>query len=195
MIDDVPAPAPGRRSLVARRVAAGLLVIALATGAVIARRSGVDGPMLQRELLALGCLAPPLFLLVFAIGELLHLPGILFVLVARLVFGPSIGFVLGYAGALLAVTVSFTVARQVVAAARATKEPWRPKWRFLRRAFDRLEAHPVQTIALLRLVLWLAPPLSYALASTNIRARDHVVGSAIGLVLPVLAVALLGGYV
>ena len=195
MIDDVPAPAPGRRSLVARRVAAGLLVIALATGAVIARRSGVDGPMLQRELLALGCLAPPLFLLVFAIGELLHLPGILFVLVARLVFGPSIGFVLGYAGALLAVTVSFTVARQVVTAARATKEPWRPKWRFLRRAFDRLEAHPVQTIALLRLVLWLAPPLSYALASTNIRARDHVVGSAIGLVLPVLAVALLGGYV
>jgi len=151
--------------------------------------------MLQRELLALGYFAPPLFLLVFAMGELLHLPGILFVLVARLVFGPSLGFVLGYAGALLAVTVSFTVARQVVTAARATKEPWRPKWRFLRGAFDRLEARPVQTIALLRLVLWLAPPLSYALASTNIRARDHVVGSAIGLVIPVLAVALLGGYV
>jgi len=150
--------------------------------------------MLQRELLALGCLAPPLFLLLFAAGELLHLPGILFVLVARVVFGPSLGFVLGYAGALFAVTLSFTVARQVVSAARATKEPWRPKWRLLRRAFDRIETHPVQTVALLRLVLWLAPPLSYALASTGIRSRDHILGTAIGLVVPVLGVALLGGY-
>ena len=80
-----PVPVPGRssrRSLLARRVAVVLLVGALTTAAVLARRSGVDGPMLQRELLALGCLAPPLFLLVFAVGELLHLPGIVFVLEA-----------------------------------------------------------------------------------------------------------------
>ena len=56
------------------------------------------------------------------------------------------------------------------------------------------EARPVQTIALLRLVLWLAPPLSYALASSNIRMRDHILGSAIGLIPPVLAVTLLSGY-
>lgn len=183
-----------RRGLMVRRIAAGLLVVALVIGAILARRAGVDGPMVQRELLALGYFAPPLFLLVFAVGELLHLPGILFVLVARLVFGPSLGFVLGYTGALLAVTVSFTVGRQVLAAARATKEPWRPKWKLLRKAFDRLEARPVQTIALLRVVLWLAPPLSYALASTGVRGRDHVVGSALGLIPPVLAVAIVGGY-
>jgi uncharacterized membrane protein YdjX (TVP38/TMEM64 family) len=190
----VAAPSPTPWSVLARRIAAAIAVVALGACALVARRSGVDGPMLQRELLALGCLAPPLFLVIFAAGELLHLPGILFVLVARVVFGPSMGFVLGYAGALCAVTLSFTVARHVVSAARATKEPWRPKWRFLRRAFDRLEAHPIQMIALLRLVLWLAPPLSYALASTNIRPRDHVIGSAIGLVVPVLGVAILGGY-
>lgn len=171
-----------------------MLVVAMLVGGFLARRSGVDGPMLQRELLALGCFAPPLFLLVFAAGELMHLPGILFVLVARLVFGPSLGFVLGYAGALLAVTLSFTVGRYVVAAARSSKEPWRPKWRILRRTFERLEAHPVKTIAVLRLVLWLAPPLSYALASTSVRGRDHFVGTALGLVIPVAAVAILGGY-
>ena len=150
--------------------------------------------MVQRELLALGYFAPPLFLVIFAAGELLHLPGILFVIVARVVFGPSLGFVLGYVGAVFAVTISFAVARQILAAARSTTDPWRPRWRFLQRAFDRLEAHPVQTIALLRLVLWLAPPLSYALASSKVRVRDHVVGSAIGLVAPVLGVVLLGGY-
>jgi uncharacterized membrane protein YdjX (TVP38/TMEM64 family) len=177
-----------------RRIGVALVVLLLVGCAIAARRSGVDGPMLQRELLALGILAPPLFLCVFALGELLHLPGILFVLVARVVFGPSLGFLLGYVGAVLAVTISFTVARQLVSAARATREPWRPRWGFLRRTFERIEASPVRTIALLRLVLWLAPPLSYALASSGVRAKDHLAGTAIGLVIPVLGVAVLGGY-
>jgi uncharacterized membrane protein YdjX (TVP38/TMEM64 family) len=117
-----------------------------------------------------------------------------FVVVARVVFGPSVGFALGYAGAVFAVTLSFVVARQLVAAARSTDEPWRPRWQFLRRALDRLERRPVQTIALLRMVLWLAPPLSYALASSRIGVRDHLLGSAIGLVAPVAAVVFLSGY-
>jgi uncharacterized membrane protein YdjX (TVP38/TMEM64 family) len=117
-----------------------------------------------------------------------------FIVLARLVFGPSVGFVLGYAGAVFAVTVSFLVARQLVAAARSSREPWRPRWKFAQRALARLEAHPVQTVALLRLVLWLAPPLSYALASSKLRLRDHVIGSALGLFAPVLVAVLLSGY-
>ncbi len=151
--------------------------------------------MIQRELVKLGYLAVPLFLLVMVAGELLHLPGILFVVVARVVFGPSLGFVLGYTGAILAVTVSFAVARQLIAAARSTDEPWRPRWSWLRRLLERVEARPVRTIALLRLLLWLAPPLSYALASTRVRARDHILGSAIGLLIPVIVAGLVGGYV
>jgi uncharacterized membrane protein YdjX (TVP38/TMEM64 family) len=90
--------------------------------------------------------------------------------------------------------VSFFVARRLVAAARATRESWRPKWRPLRATFERLEAHPVKSIALLRLVLWLAPPLTYALAATKVRARDHLVGCAVGLVVPVIAANLVGGF-
>jgi uncharacterized membrane protein YdjX (TVP38/TMEM64 family) len=178
----------------ARQVGAALVVAALVAAAIALHRSGVDGPMLQQKLLALGILAPPLFLLLFAAGELLHLPGILFVLAARVVFGPSLGFFLGYVGAVFAVTISFTVARQLLSAARATREPWRPRWQLLRRAFERVESSPIQTIAILRLVLWLAPPLSYALASSGVRAKDHFLGTALGLVVPVLGVAVLGGF-
>ena len=189
-----PSNGPAARAVLARRIAAVVIVCAIVTCAILARRSGVDAARLQTELLALGCLAPPLFLLAFAAGELLHLPGILFVIVARVVFGTGLGLALGYLGALLAVTLSFLVARQLLAAARGVREPWRPKWRFLRRAMARLESHPIQTIALLRLVLWLAPPLSYALASSNVRLREHVIGSALGLALPVVGVVLLSGY-
>jgi len=180
--------------VLARRIAAASFVVLLLVCAIVARRAGVDGPMVQQELLALGWLAAPLFLLVMAAGELLHLPGMVFVVAARLVFGPSVGFALGYVGAVFAVTVSFMVARQLVVAARATTEPWRPRWPFLRRALARLETHPVQTIALLRLVLWLAAPLSYALASSTVKVRDVVIGSALGLFPPVLVAVLLTGY-
>ena len=86
------------------------------------------------------------------------------------------------------------VARQLVAAARSTAQPWRPRWKIARRALDRVEARPVQTIAILRFVLWLTPPLSYALAASKVGLRDHVIGSALGLFVPVLAAVLLSGY-
>ena len=176
-----------------KRAAAASFVIILIVLAVLARRQGFDGPMLQRELQELGILAAPAFLLAFAIGELLHLPGILFVVAARIVFGPTTGFFLGYAGALLALTISFAVARRLVSAARATREPWRPRFRPLRIAFEKLEARPIRSVALLRLVLWLAPPLTYALATTRLRARDHLLGCAVGLLIPVLAADFIGG--
>lgn len=181
-----------RRRLPASRVGAALVVLMLVAGAILARRSGLDGDALQARLLSLGIFAAPAFIAAFALGELLHLPGILFVVAARVVFGPTLGLALGYAGAVVALTVSFFVARHLVAAARATSEPWRPKWRPLRAAFERLESHPVKSIALLRLVLWLAPPLTYALAATKIRARDHLIGCAVGLVVPVIGANLVG---
>jgi uncharacterized membrane protein YdjX (TVP38/TMEM64 family) len=182
------------RRVPASRIGAAVVVVLLVAGAVAARRSGLDADSIQARLLSLGIFAAPAFIAAFALGELLHLPGILFVVAARVVFGPTVGLALGYAGAVVALTVSFVVARHLVAAARATRDPWRPKWRPLCATFERLESHPVKSIALLRLVLWLAPPLTYALAATKIRARDHLVGCAVGLVVPVIAANLVGGF-
>lgn len=185
-------PRSARQKTLSRAFAA-LVVVLLLAGAVFARSRGVDVAMLQRELLALGWLAVPAFLVAFAIGELLHLPGILFVVAARVVFGPAEGFVLGYVGALGALAVSFAMAKRLVSAARATSEPWRPKFRLLRRAFERIESSPVRSVALLRFVFWLAPPLTYALATTRLRFRDHLAGCAIGIFIPAIAANLVGG--
>jgi uncharacterized membrane protein YdjX (TVP38/TMEM64 family) len=46
----------------------------------------------------------------------------------------------------------------------------------------------------LRLFLWLAPALNYALALSPIRYRDYLAGSAIGLVVPVGAATMLLEY-
>ncbi|MCA9588411.1 MAG: VTT domain-containing protein [Myxococcales bacterium] len=169
------------------------VLVMLVGVAVAARQHGVDRPMLERELVALGCFAGPLFVVLFTVGELIHLPGILFVVAARVVFGPGLGAVFSYLGALVAVTASFALARMLLRSAK--REPWRPKWAWLAKIFAQVEARPVRTIALLRVLMMASPPLNYALAVTNVRTRDYVLGSAIGLVIPVLVVVLSAGLI
>jgi uncharacterized membrane protein YdjX (TVP38/TMEM64 family) len=55
----------------------------------------------------------------------------------------------------------------------------------------RLDAHPVRVVALLRVVLIHSPQLNYALALSSLRYRDYLLGSALGLVLPVAVEVLL----
>ncbi len=134
---------------------------------------------------SLGCWSAPTFLLSFVIGQLLYVPGALFVGAARVSFGPGWGVLLAYLGALAAITVPFLLARYARGTAQAA---YRPRLSFLRRALDRVEDRPIQSMVLLRTVLFLSPPLNYALAFTSVRTRDYVLGSAIGLFVPTFVV-------
>ena len=52
----------------------------------------------------------------------------------------------------------------------------------------------MRTVLLLRLVLWMAPELNYALALSNVGYRPYLVGSALGLVAPIGGTVLLFDY-
>lgn len=136
----------------------------------------------------MGLWAVPAFFVLCVAGELMHLPGMLMVVVAQLVFGPIEGFVLAYVGAIFGVTIAFAVAR----AARGSEEgktrqlPWAWANRFL----DRLHHRPVSTVFILRSVFWISPTLNFVLGWSNVRARDYVIGSALGLVAPIAIVSI-----
>jgi uncharacterized membrane protein YdjX (TVP38/TMEM64 family) len=53
---------------------------------------------------------------------------------------------------------------------------------FLARFDDRLRMRGVVTIGTMRLVLFMIAPLNWWMGATGIRARDYVVGTAIGIV-------------
>lgn len=122
------------------------------------------------------------YLAAFAVGQLVQLPGIAFVLGARVAYGPVLGFLAGYAGALLSVSVSFFFVRTVGGKALTSM-----KWKWAQRMLSRLEQRPLRTIIVLRTLFALSPPLNYALAMSSTRFRDYFAGSAIGLVAPVAA--------
>jgi uncharacterized membrane protein YdjX (TVP38/TMEM64 family) len=117
------------------------------------------------------------FAALFTLAELVHVPGILFIVVGSMLWGPWAGAAISYVSALLSVSVAFVVVRQVGGQPLAAMErPW------LRLAMLRLESRPIATVAALRLVFFMLPALNYVLALTPVRFRDFAVGSALGLV-------------
>ncbi len=185
---------PSTEQLAARRARRHRL-LAFAAGLAALYAAGKASGLLDRldsleEVRALalsaGDLGRLLFVIGFAVGELLHVPGMIFVGAGALAYGRAMGFVLSALGALLSVSLSFWVVRRLGGEYLAEVErPW------LRRALAHLDRHPVRTVFFLRLFLWLAPSLNYALGLTRIRFRDYLLGSALGLTGPLLAATLL----
>jgi uncharacterized membrane protein YdjX (TVP38/TMEM64 family) len=127
------------------------------------------------------------FIGAFIAGSLVGLPGMAFVVGARLAFGPWVAFAVGYIGGVLATMLPFLIARRL---RRAGSNPWHPKQRHLARAFAELEHHPFRTVLVLRLVMWFNPPVSYALAFTSVPVRTYIAACAIALA-PVVAAGMI----
>lgn len=165
----------------------GLLFAALWVGG---RQSGllerIDIDSVRAWVEGAGAWGVVLFVAAFAAGELLHVPGMIFVAAGILAWGKVAGFGVALVAAVISISVSFVVVRRIGGTAFAGID--RP---IVKRLLARLESRPISTVFVLRVFLWLAPALNYALALTTIRFRDYLVGSALGLVPPILAVTLL----
>jgi len=189
VMDDPSTASPPPR----RRISAGwrvVMVIGLFVGLYgLAALTGADEYLTEDRLRSLienaGVWGWLLFLTVFAVGELMHIPGVVFVGAVSLVYPPLVGVPLAYAGAIVSVVASFWVVRGVGGSALSSLDN-----RWVKRALAGLDAKPIRTVIVLRLLLWMAPALNYALAMTNIRFRAYLIGSSVGLVLPIVAVAL-----
>lgn len=179
--------APGERSWKLRLfLLGGILLSLFAAGHYfeISERFSIDG---VRELvLSAGVWGWLLYIAVFAAGEFFHVPGLVFVAAAILIYGKLAGFALAYLGAVISVCFSFMLVRRIGGTPlKQSSSPW------LRRVLSRLDQQPIRTVFILRLFLWLAPPVNYVLALTPLRFSHYLIGSALGLVTPLAAAAVL----
>lgn len=182
----------------------GSLAIAKLTG--LSEYATIDNIRTFME--AAGVLGFLVFVLACALGQLLHIPGMIFVGASSIAYGKFLALPAAYAGAIFGFAASFLVIRaiggQPLGAPRAPLfERLRARpiakvhvvrgllWiadrfdRAFRRVMTRLETHPIQTIAILRLIFWFAPWLTYMLAMSNVKLRHYVIGCAIGIAAPV----------
>ncbi len=185
-----PEPPPTSPWRWVRLVALAVMVVALVVaGHLSGLTARLNVPALRASMASAGAWGPILFILAFCVGELVHVPGMIFVAAAAFAYGPVNGAAIAYLGALASVSVTFAFVRGVGGKPLATV-----RWAFARRLLAHLDRRPVLTIALLRLVLWISPPISYALALSGLRFRSCLVGSALGLAIPVPVVAFACGW-
>lgn len=168
----------------------GLLAVLIVGLVVVTRVTGLIAYLsterIRAVMAAAGYWGPIAFVVIFSVGELVQIPGAIFVAAAVVAYGRAGGGVLAFVGALAAVSVSFVVARTLggkpLGAIRSS---------LARRILSQLEGHPVRTIFLLRLLLWMAPQLNYALALSSVRFRSYLIGTALGLLAPITGLVLL----
>jgi len=162
-----------------------VFALLLAFGAWLRSAGYLDTEALGAMVARLGGWALPAYVGLFIAGTLLQIPGIVFVVAAPLAFGPTLGFAAAYVAAVLAVTASFLMVRLV---RRRDAAPIKLPLRWAQRLLDRAERRPVMSVAVLRLMFFLAPPLNVGLGLSTLRTRDYVVGSAVGLLAPLAVV-------
>ena len=117
-------------------------------------------------------------------GVLLSVPGLVFITAGLVAFGPWPGIPLAFLGSILSATASVWVLARVGGAVLEDSE--HP---FLRRYLDGLNARPIRTIALLRLVLMISVFLNAPLAMAGVKPRENALGTAIGITPVILVVA------
>jgi len=122
-----------------------------------------------------------IFVAVFALGNLIQLPGWLFLAAAVLALGPLWGGVATYLAALLSCLITFLVVRML--GGDALQQIDRP---LARKILARLHRQPVRSVTLLRLLFQTVPALNYTLALSGVRLRHYMIGTAVGLPLPLV---------
>jgi uncharacterized membrane protein YdjX (TVP38/TMEM64 family) len=135
---------------------------------------------LQQQIAAHHITGLLIFILLFVLGNLIQIPGWLFLAAAVLTLGEVGGGVATYVAACISCAITFLVIRLVGGdALRQLKS------RIAKRILSQLDTRPIRSVVLLRVLFQTMPALNYALALSGIRFRQYLIGTLLGLPLPI----------
>lgn len=130
-----------------------------------------------------------IFILLFSLGNLIQVPGWIFLAAAVLALGRSNGGLATYVAAIVSCVMTFLAIRFV--GGDALRQLGSP---IIARILSHLDAHPLRSIVIARTLFQTAPPLNYALAMSGIKFRQYLLGTLLGLPLPIFLYCLFFGY-
>lgn len=125
------------------------------------------------------------YVALFAAGNMVQVPALVFISLALLAWGPLTGGALALVGSLAATSVSYWTVRSVGGSPLAEVDN-----RWVRALLAQLDDHPIRTLVLGRAILYMSPVLNYPLALSGMRFRDYLLGSALGFIAPIAVIAL-----
>lgn len=132
---------------------------------------------LGRFLNRAGFWAPVVFMLVYAAGVCLFLPGTLLTGLGAAIFGAYWGFTWVWIGAMLGATVAFFIGRTLGREFAASLIGNR-----LKRYDDAIERNGFATVLYLRLVYFPFTPMNFGMGLTKVHFWDYFAGTGLGII-------------
>jgi len=130
-----------------------------------------------------------LFILLFALGNLIQIPGWIFLAAAVLALGRVYGGIATYLAAITSCVFTFFTIRYLGGNALRELDS-----RLAQRLLAGLDRHPLASIIVLRMLFQTVPALNYSLALSGVRFRTYLLGSLLGLPLPIALYCLFFDY-
>jgi uncharacterized membrane protein YdjX (TVP38/TMEM64 family) len=167
----------GRNSGIAK---AALLVAFIALAVYVVRFTPVKeyltAETLGRLLDQAGIWAPVAFILVYAVGVCLFVPGTLITAIGAAIFGPYWGFLYVWVGAMIGASTAFFIGRGLGREFAASLIGDR-----LRKYDDVIERNGFATVLYLRLVYFPFTPMNFGMGLTKVRFVDYFFGTGLGI--------------
>jgi len=124
-----------------------------------------------------GIWAPLLFMFIYAAGVCLFIPGTLLTALGAAVFGPYLGFLYVWAGAMAGASLAFLIGRYLGRDFAASLIGDR-----LKRYDDAIGRSGFTTVLYLRLVYFPFTPMNFGMGLTKVRFGDYFSGTALGII-------------
>ena len=178
MKKDTPQAAKSRKKAMMKAL---LFAIFIALAIYVVRFTPVEG-FLTREALGgfletAGFWAPLIFMLVYAGGICLFVPGTLLTAIGAAVFGPYRGFVYVWVGAMIGASAAFWIGRTLGREFAASLIGDR-----LRKYDDAIERNGFATVLYLRLVYFPFTAMNFGMGLTKVRFQDYFFGTGLGII-------------
>ena len=132
---------------------------------------------LGRFLEAAGFWAPLIFMVVYAVGICLFVPGTLITALGAAIFGAYWGFLYVWVGAMAGASVAFWIGRTLGREFAASLIGDR-----LKKYDDAIERNGFATVLYLRLVYFPFTPMNFGMGLTKVRFWDYFFGTGLGII-------------
>jgi uncharacterized membrane protein YdjX (TVP38/TMEM64 family) len=158
-----------------------ILILFVAAAVIVVRftpaANYLSADALGRFLDAVGFWAPLVFIIIYAAGICLFLPGTLLTGLGAAIFGAYAGFVYVWFGAMIGASIAFwigrTLGREFAASLIGNK---------LKKYDDAIERNGFATVLYLRLVYFPFTPMNFGMGLTKVHFRDYFFGTGLGII-------------
>lgn len=130
-----------------------------------------------------------IFIAIFTLGNLIQIPGWILLAAAVFALGKIHGGLLTYCAAITSCIVTYFLIRFIGQDALRDFDS-----KIAKKLFALIDTKPIVSIILLRMVFQTLPVLNYSLALSRIQFRHYLIGTVLGLPLPILVYCLFFDY-